>query len=1292
MRQSLVRLEVLLVLCGPLALAGSGCGDGASCPAGQAACGGTCVDVFSDRDNCGFCGWACLDGQFCVTGQCMPCQHQCMLGQKQCAPGSSLEFQVCGDSNGDTCLDWTPAQVCPNGQICEDGDCQTGCLDDCSREGSTTCDSSGANGVLSCGEFDGDPCLEWGGFAACVGAETCSAGLCSTTCQDECASGKTQCATPASAGVQTCGQHDADACLDWGQAEACQPGQSCVDGACTGGCSDECAGDQVRCADPPLNAVLTCGNWDADACLEYGGAQACTAPATCSGGVCSTSCQDDCDVGERECEGTAWKQCGYYDGDACRDWSGLTACGPQQTCVSGQCQATCANECPSAGDRQCSGSGATLGTDQCADWDGDGCLEWGGHTNCPAGYRCENAECVEDCTDDCDTPGEQTCEGAGYKVCGDSDADDCLDWSGITACGAGETCSAGVCSATCADECASGQRECFGTGWRECGEANDGDACRDWLAVHPCAAWEACPAASPSCVVTCSNDCPTQGAAGCTPDLTGTRTCIANGDADPCLEWSGATACGAGRVCDPATSQCVLACSDECDTPNERRCTGDGLGYETCATNVDGDACLEWGFPTSCPAPQTCSGAGVCSLNCTDDCSPSGALVCDAADPSHKAYRLCGSYDGDACLDLGSPGSCGYGQQCLAGACSVVCADGCATPGEVRCGGNAVEVCAANHDADECLEWGTQTACLAGELCWRGGCVSQTPPATLLINEILYDDASTDGEQVFIELWGPGGLSLSGYYLLAVNGSGGAEISRIYLDGRQLPADGHFVIATASADAALAPEVDMVSSYADLQNGPDNLQVVWAGGQVVDALGYGAFTVSNVFAGEGADYTQAAGNAGYDATWGTFCLSRSADHADSGVNLNDFFLRTACSPGWEGPGKVLWQLAAYGGTSSPALDAGGNIYTVDSWGDLYKASPDGVRVYNPLFSFLSSVALSNDETTLYVGSDTGVYALSASTGITIGGWPVETGQDVYSTPAVGADGSIYFGSRAGGLYSYSAAGALRWRYGPAGCAAGSCPALDSSPAVAPGWGPGGADLVVVAIGGVGHGELAAVNGSTGAEVWRWTQGTEACLSSPAIGPDGTIYFACDDGFLDALDPATGTSRAGFPVDIAPDATSVFEVKGCSASVLLPSYGGVEIYATSRADASNAFIFGADGSELWRATLFEGNSSFSLAANGAFHVHSVDSAGGTGYLLGYSAAGTLEWYTVLEESAVDWISSSPAISPAGVVYVVAHNGASSSGYLYAVQGVAGLNTEPGGFPRFHGNARNAGRGY
>ena len=46
------------------------------CPAGQVACGPSCIDVLADPMNCGGCGIPCFAGEACVAGAC------------QCAPGS----------------------------------------------------------------------------------------------------------------------------------------------------------------------------------------------------------------------------------------------------------------------------------------------------------------------------------------------------------------------------------------------------------------------------------------------------------------------------------------------------------------------------------------------------------------------------------------------------------------------------------------------------------------------------------------------------------------------------------------------------------------------------------------------------------------------------------------------------------------------------------------------------------------------------------------------------------------------------------------------------------------------------------------------------------------------------------------------------------------------------------------------------------------------------------------------------------------------------------------------------
>lgn len=56
-----------------------------------------------------------------------------------------------------------------------------------------------------------------------------------------------------------------------------------------------------------------------------------------------------------------------------------------------------------------------------------------------------NPETCYGCTNECSTSGARQCSGNGYQVCGNTDADPCLEWGTVTACGTGYYCSAGNC-------------------------------------------------------------------------------------------------------------------------------------------------------------------------------------------------------------------------------------------------------------------------------------------------------------------------------------------------------------------------------------------------------------------------------------------------------------------------------------------------------------------------------------------------------------------------------------------------------------------------------------------------------------------------------------------------------------------------------------------------------------------------------------------------------------------------------------------------------------------------------
>ena len=145
-------------------------------------------------------------------------------------------------------------------------------------------------------------------------------------------------------------------------------------------------------------------------------------------------------------------------------------------------------------------------------------------------------------------------------------------------------------------------------------------------------------------------------------------------------------------------------------------------------------------------------------------------------------------------------------------------------------------------------------------------------------------------------------------------------------------------------------------------------------------------------------------------------------------------------------------------TSSPALGADGTIYVGSNDDNLYALTDNGVGsvytkwTYATQGDISSSPAIGADGT-LYVGSiDNNLYAFkpvtsdrgdwwmfhhdvqhtgrSPFTGPAIPqlAWKYATGNAIYSSPALGADGTIYVGSNDDNLYALTASGALKWKY------------------------------------------------------------------------------------------------------------------------------------------------------------------------------------------------------------------------------------------------------------------------
>jgi outer membrane protein assembly factor BamB len=274
----------------------------------------------------------------------------------------------------------------------------------------------------------------------------------------------------------------------------------------------------------------------------------------------------------------------------------------------------------------------------------------------------------------------------------------------------------------------------------------------------------------------------------------------------------------------------------------------------------------------------------------------------------------------------------------------------------------------------------------------------------------------------------------------------------------------------------------------------------------------------------------------------------------------------------------------------------------------------------------SSPAVGADGT-VYVGSfDSNIYAFNGSTGMLR--WNYSTGDSVYSSPAIGANGTLYVGSYDGRLYALnSSTGVLRWSFQTAA-------RVYSSPTI-------GIDGTVF-VGSVDS-NVYALNGSTGTPVWTYSTGGQV-TSSPALSRDGTLFVGSYDNNVHAINSSTGVKRWNYPTGgavVSPPAV------GADGTVYFGSFDHT-VYALN----------GATGSLRWNYTT--GNDIYSspaLAADGTVYITSYDN---NVYALNGSTGALLWNYTTSST-----VYSSPAVGADGTIYV-----GSRDTNMYALDGRTG----------------------
>ena len=164
------------------------------------------------------------------------------------------------------------------------------------------------------------------------------------------------------------------------------------------------------------------------------------------------------------------------------------------------------------------------------------------------------------------------------------------------------------------------------------------------------------------------------------------------------------------------------------------------------------------------------------------------------------------------------------------------------------------------------------------------------PPPQLVINEIDYDQPSTDtAEFVEIKNNGSTAVSLSGWTLELVNGSGGgaAIYDTIALPAVSLAAGDYFVVC---ANAATVPNCDLDDSPDTnfIQNGSPDAAGLRFNSDLMDAVSYEGNT--------GAPYTEGGFRSGRRSVSATESIWRCPDGHDIKVSNVDFTLNTV-TPG-----------------------------------------------------------------------------------------------------------------------------------------------------------------------------------------------------------------------------------------------------------------------------------------------------------------------------------------------------------------------------------------------------------
>ncbi|GEM_PF-2685121 len=356
--------------------------------------------------------------------------------------------------------------------------------------------------------------------------------------------------------------------------------------------------------------------------------------------------------------------------------------------------------------------------------------------------------------------------------------------------------------------------------------------------------------------------------------------------------------------------------------------------------------------------------------------------------------------------------------------------------------------------------------------------------------------------------------------------------------------------------------------------------------------------------------------------------------------------------------------------STPAVSSEGYIYLGTREGELYSFYENGTKRWMVDEPFEEEIRMSpkiREDGTILVGSRR-MYSFYPNGTIQ---WEYthtynegEFYGSIYSSPAVCEEGNIYFGftvffipgSNVGQLISLDSEGNKRWNYTVGGY---------ESPDF------GGDVRASPAIGEDGTIYFASYNyrvyalDEEGNEMWRFGTGGQI-FSSPAVGDDGTIYIGSGDDHLYAISPEGREKwafKTGFLFELSRDDHAQYLEEGNVSTELIEAFEekGHELNIDANLTKEEENIWGVEGEDY---EIKMGEETLDIYGAGD-EIHSSPAIGPEGNIYFGSSDenvyslypnGTRRWTVETEHS----ILSSPAIDSSGLLYIGSYDEA-----IYAI---------------------------